>query len=478
MIGDIRLGALVASAFPSAVVAQNKKGKTPLHFAAREGHIDMVKFLIQLDPSSARFVTDKLKLPLHFAAGEGHADICRYLLNVYPQGASSRSAKGKLPLHLASRWGNMDTIQALVTVYPQGLQQLDWESSTTLHIALKEESNHDIATHLIRQCPGALQVRNISGDLPLDIALRQSSTTLDLMMEMIEIWPKSSLYVLRNMSSKEDIEDLEWEKVDACIKATSFLLQRELEQRSSSSSDTEMSDSSEDDDSSSHGPIEHYNPHGLLNKGAKCIESDVESLDFFPDQSSSSSSANSSYEYYLQYYQQQQRQHEQKDQKKNNYTDEIENHEYLPIHTVLKLCKNESLIRQVIEAYPDQVDKLNLQNNELPLHVACMHCQKNNTVIIAQDILDMYPDAITCFDEMGRLPLHMALCHGANFSLVERLIDAYPASMLDSLLSEEEGRYEMKNPLLLATEFGCELAVVYFLLRRDPNAFAKDLYNS
>jgi ankyrin repeat protein len=87
--------------YPAASAAQSMKGKTPLHIAAREGHVDFVEMLLRLNPSTAQISTKKLKLPLHFAAGEGLADVCKQLLRVFPQGATQRSTKGKLPLHLA-----------------------------------------------------------------------------------------------------------------------------------------------------------------------------------------------------------------------------------------------------------------------------------------------------------------------------------------------------------------------------------------
>ena len=128
MIGDVRLGCVIASAvsadsdfnchsvylkltisfcpflklkYPAAALKQSVKGKTPLHVAAREGHADFVSMLLQLNPAAAQVATQKLKLPLHFAAGEGLTDICCQLLRAYPEGAALKSQKGKLPLHLA-----------------------------------------------------------------------------------------------------------------------------------------------------------------------------------------------------------------------------------------------------------------------------------------------------------------------------------------------------------------------------------------
>jgi len=217
LIGNLNLARILAAAYPGALLAQNVKGKTPLHFAAREGHKEMVQMFLQLNPTSATITTTKLKLPLHFAAAEGHTEICQIILAAFPEGATARSTKGKLPLHLASRWGNMDTVSALLSSYPEGLVSLDWESSPPLHIALTE-GNIEIARHLIQQNSGALKVRNIHGELPIDIALK--SAPLVLFNEMINAWPESGMFALQKFLYQDDDDtELEWCKIDLCLQA-------------------------------------------------------------------------------------------------------------------------------------------------------------------------------------------------------------------------------------------------------------------
>lgn len=55
---------------PAATVAKNQKGKTPLHFAARENNVEFVEMLLRLNPLSAQITTEKLKLPLHVSLME------------------------------------------------------------------------------------------------------------------------------------------------------------------------------------------------------------------------------------------------------------------------------------------------------------------------------------------------------------------------------------------------------------------------
>lgn len=222
-IGNVFLGCLIASVYPAASIAQSFKGKTPLHVAAREGHADFVAMLLRLNPSSAQVATEKLKLPLHFAASEGQTQICCQLLEVFPAGAALKSTKGKLPLHLACRRGFTETTLKLLSVYPEGSESLDWECATPLNLAIMD-GREDVATHLIDQCPNTLKVQNINDELPLDIAIRNTSS-FRLFSKMVKTWPEGCKSVLLNIGDEEDTQHWSWGKIELCLMAVSGLIQ-------------------------------------------------------------------------------------------------------------------------------------------------------------------------------------------------------------------------------------------------------------
>ena len=59
------------------VVFQN--GFTPLHFASRAGHLEVVCLLVETGGSPAHETKDG-KVPLNFAAANNHADVLSFLL--------------------------------------------------------------------------------------------------------------------------------------------------------------------------------------------------------------------------------------------------------------------------------------------------------------------------------------------------------------------------------------------------------------
>lgn len=58
-----------------------RSGDTLLHYAARHGHLDILKFLVKEIGMGIELYNNDYKRPLHEAASMGHNDCVRYLIN-------------------------------------------------------------------------------------------------------------------------------------------------------------------------------------------------------------------------------------------------------------------------------------------------------------------------------------------------------------------------------------------------------------
>ena len=113
---------------------KDQKGRTPLHYAALNGYINVVKFLIntienerpedQIGPGNAEERCRQLKrsqknpsdnyhaTALHYAAGAGHLDIVQVLVQVEEQD-HPQDVNGCTPLHWACLYGQVDVVRYL-----------------------------------------------------------------------------------------------------------------------------------------------------------------------------------------------------------------------------------------------------------------------------------------------------------------------------------------------------------------------------
>jgi hypothetical protein len=99
---------------PIMMNVKNGRGRTQLHYCAENGLTTSVKRLLSIRNIN-KYVKDDWNgwTPLHDAAYNGHVEIVRLLLQ---NGAelNARSNEGSTPLHIAARHGNIDIFHLLV----------------------------------------------------------------------------------------------------------------------------------------------------------------------------------------------------------------------------------------------------------------------------------------------------------------------------------------------------------------------------
>lgn len=124
----------------------DKKGEQPIHWAAREGHLETLQYLLQAgvspnhqnsegvevihraaaysDPQTVEMVLAHggeveamagagMWQPLHFAAGGGHAAMVNYLVGSKAQ-IDAEDSQGAHPLYVAVTSGHAETVEALI----------------------------------------------------------------------------------------------------------------------------------------------------------------------------------------------------------------------------------------------------------------------------------------------------------------------------------------------------------------------------
>lgn len=89
-------------------------GATPIHFAARNGKLECLEWLVTRSGVSPNAVTVNGNTAAHDAAATGHVDCLRYLLQNTKCSISDTTSEGATVLHIASRFGKKDVVQWLV----------------------------------------------------------------------------------------------------------------------------------------------------------------------------------------------------------------------------------------------------------------------------------------------------------------------------------------------------------------------------
>lgn len=129
------------------VNVSDENGYTPLHHAVKEGHLEMVKFLVK-QGASINSGGSSGRMALHSAAEFGNLDVLKYLVKCGAD-INSRDPLGRTVLHLAVWFDNLDIVEYLVGLGVD-INSGDDKERTALHLAAKS-GNLDILKYLVER---------------------------------------------------------------------------------------------------------------------------------------------------------------------------------------------------------------------------------------------------------------------------------------------------------------------------------------
>ncbi len=151
--------ALVLVVFPAAA--------HEIHDAARAGDLEKIRTLLAAHPEWLEIRTETQKTPLHFAAEGGNVDVIRFLLD---QGAAvnAKNISGETPLHYATGWCHVEAVKLLLERKADVHSKTD-EGDTPLHY-LRFVGRAEVA-RLLLDSGADLDARNNSGQTFLGMAV-------------------------------------------------------------------------------------------------------------------------------------------------------------------------------------------------------------------------------------------------------------------------------------------------------------------
>lgn len=85
-----------------------------LHFAANEGKVEIVEFLLQRPKIDFSPLSSLRRTPLHLAASRGNSMICELLCDVEKVNIDAQDQDENTALHFASEFGHISTIELLL----------------------------------------------------------------------------------------------------------------------------------------------------------------------------------------------------------------------------------------------------------------------------------------------------------------------------------------------------------------------------
>ena len=159
------------------VNARADNGKTPLHFASQNGHKEVAALLLA-NKANVNAKADNGGTPLHYAALNGHKDLVALLL-ANKANVNARAVNGGTPLHQAAFWGRKDVAEVLLR-NKAAVNAKDRDGATPLHYAVQK--GHEDVVALLLANKADVKAKNTDGATPLEIAAAREDKGI---MEML-----------------------------------------------------------------------------------------------------------------------------------------------------------------------------------------------------------------------------------------------------------------------------------------------------
>nr|GME00721.1 Protein accelerated cell death 6 [Ipomoea batatas] len=118
-------------------IAENNKHKSPIHAAIIGRNIDVLRLLWEYDKLSFETRCEKGWNPLHYAADNGYLDGVDFLLNRCHEFGYHRDKQGFFPVHIASIRGHCNIVSMMLQRRPDSIELLTLQGQNILHVAAK-----------------------------------------------------------------------------------------------------------------------------------------------------------------------------------------------------------------------------------------------------------------------------------------------------------------------------------------------------
>eukprot|EP01018_Ginkgo_biloba_P005025 Gb_30610 [translate_table: standard] len=167
----------------------NTDGNTPLHEAAQQGHSQVVEILLKHNKLDAHILNKEGVSPLFVAAEKGHPAIVRQLLKVRSPAIKfdrKRHSDGQICVHAAAHGGHLGVVIELLSLRKDMVKIADKYGSTPLHSAIIP-GHMEIVKELINRDSTLCYKVDKFGRSPLDLAAMKGH--VDIVRELVYCVP-------------------------------------------------------------------------------------------------------------------------------------------------------------------------------------------------------------------------------------------------------------------------------------------------
>ncbi|XP_065852734.1 ankyrin repeat-containing protein At5g02620-like [Euphorbia lathyris] len=203
-----------------------RNGYDAFHIAAKLGHLETVRVLMEANPELAMTFDSSNTTPLHSAASQGHVEVVKFLLERSSSNlVSIAKSNSKTALHSAARNGHLEILKAILSKEPGIATRMDRKGQTALHMAVKGQ-NVEVVIELTMSDPSLINMADSKGNTALHIAARKGR--VQIVRQLVEHKGLDKLAVNRSGETAFDTAEKSGQSETASVLAELGVLSAKL----------------------------------------------------------------------------------------------------------------------------------------------------------------------------------------------------------------------------------------------------------
>jgi len=204
MNGHANIVRQLLDADPSLIDVATQTGKTALHIAVELGQEAIVSQLLAIKPQLIGMLDDSNRNILFCAVMWGRQELAKYLLNMKPDLIDGTDYYGMNILHVACRIGHAPLVELLLSMKPELAFQPNSSHATPLHAIVTSVDCNQVTEKLLNVNPHAAMVTDDRNQTPFSIALiNDNEFVVNLMMTKFVTFDEAvSVFVSKQYKEK------------------------------------------------------------------------------------------------------------------------------------------------------------------------------------------------------------------------------------------------------------------------------------
>ncbi|XP_010519891.1 PREDICTED: ankyrin repeat-containing protein NPR4-like [Tarenaya hassleriana] len=197
--GHAELVRLLAEADPDTVVKVNGYGESAVFMAADRGRVEVVRWLLGLWPWLLTLEVDALTsttsttTSLHVAASNGHIEVVKEIIEIRPDFAHKKDKNGFTPLHLSCSKGHLEITRELLRLDSDLSTVQDDQGRTPLHWAAVK-GRVAILDEILSASLESTAIRTYNGETVLHLGVKNNQyEAVKYLVEKIDVTPLMNL---------------------------------------------------------------------------------------------------------------------------------------------------------------------------------------------------------------------------------------------------------------------------------------------